>query len=246
MSDVRYPVLELRQYTLHPGRRDTLIELFEREFVESQEAAGMALPGQFRDLDDPDRFVWLRGFPDMARRAEALGRFYGGPVWRAHRELANATMVDSDDVLLLRPVTPHHGFPAAAGATAARPPVGAAPPRSIVLATIYPCHRPFDRELLDLVERRMPEVLRATGAESLAVLRTEYAENNFPALPVRTGEHVVVRFARLPDAAHLDEHRRRLARSADWREEVLPALSRMLAGPARHLRLAPTARSLLR
>jgi len=25
----------------------------------------MALVGQFRDLADPDRFVWLRGFPDM-------------------------------------------------------------------------------------------------------------------------------------------------------------------------------------
>ena len=33
------PVLELRQYTLKPGMRDILIELFEREFVESQEAS---------------------------------------------------------------------------------------------------------------------------------------------------------------------------------------------------------------
>ena len=31
-------IIELRQYTVHPGRRDELIELFEREFVESQEA----------------------------------------------------------------------------------------------------------------------------------------------------------------------------------------------------------------
>ena len=34
-----WPVLELRQYTLHPGRRDELVALFEREFVEPQEAA---------------------------------------------------------------------------------------------------------------------------------------------------------------------------------------------------------------
>src|SRR5687767_14085568 len=59
------PVVELRQYTLHPGQRDVLIELFEREFVETQEAEGMRIVGQFRDLDNPDRFVWLRGFPDM-------------------------------------------------------------------------------------------------------------------------------------------------------------------------------------
>src|SRR6516225_3998362 len=103
MTSVRYPVVEFRQYTLHPGRRDDLIGLFERELIEPQEAAGMALVGQFRDADDPDRFVWLRGFPDMKTRAEALGRFYYGPVWKKHSAEANATMIDSDNVLLLRP-----------------------------------------------------------------------------------------------------------------------------------------------
>jgi hypothetical protein len=28
-----WPIVELRQYTLHPGGRDVLIELFESEFV---------------------------------------------------------------------------------------------------------------------------------------------------------------------------------------------------------------------
>ena len=73
------PVVELRQYTLHPGQRDVLIDLFDREFVETQEAAGMRIIGQFRDLDHPDRFVWLRGFRDMTSRAKALTDFYGGP-----------------------------------------------------------------------------------------------------------------------------------------------------------------------
>ena len=50
-------VVELRQYTLRPGRRDGFIELFDREFVETQEETGMAVLGQFRDLGDPDRFV---------------------------------------------------------------------------------------------------------------------------------------------------------------------------------------------
>src|SRR5882757_2209120 len=97
------PIVELRQYTLHAGRRDVLIDLFEREFIESQEALGISVIGQFRDRDDFNRFVWLRGFPDMAARGEALAAFYGGTVWHAHREAANATMLDSDNVLLLRP-----------------------------------------------------------------------------------------------------------------------------------------------
>jgi hypothetical protein len=97
------PIVELRRYTLHPGQREVLIELFDRELVETQEAVGMKVIGQFRDLDDPDQFVWLRGFPDMESRARSLAAFYGGPVWKAHREAANATMIDSDNVLLLRP-----------------------------------------------------------------------------------------------------------------------------------------------
>ncbi|MEU9077059.1 NIPSNAP family protein [Kitasatospora sp. NPDC048538] len=95
-------IVELRQYTLRPGMRETLIELFEREFVTAQEAVGITLGGRFRDVDDPDRFVWVRAFPDMAQRKRALEAFYYGPLWREHREAANATMLDSDDVLLLR------------------------------------------------------------------------------------------------------------------------------------------------
>jgi hypothetical protein len=60
-------LVELRQYTLHPGRRDELIDLFEREFVETQEACCMTVIGHFRDLDAADRFVWLREKPPQLR-----------------------------------------------------------------------------------------------------------------------------------------------------------------------------------
>lgn len=244
MTELRCPIVELRQYTLRAGQRDALIDLFDREFVETQEAVGVTLLGQFRDLDDPDRFVWLRGFPDMPRRARALGDFYGGPVWRAHRDRANATMVDSDNVLLLRPVSACHGFPAPASA---RPPIGrTAPPPSLVLATLWHADRPFDGAFTDFFDTGVRPVLAEHGAAPLACLTSEYAENTYPALPVRTGEHVFVWFARFPSPAHLDEHLYRLDHSQPWRERVLPALSARLARVPQRLRLAPTARSLLR
>ncbi|MFL1432362.1 MULTISPECIES: NIPSNAP family protein, partial [unclassified Nocardiopsis] len=77
-------MVELRRYTLRPGRREELIGLFDAEFVETQEAVGMAVLGRFRDLDDADRFVWLRGFADMEVRRRGLEAFYGGPVWAEH------------------------------------------------------------------------------------------------------------------------------------------------------------------
>src|SRR2546423_12517230 len=78
-------VLELRQYTLKPGQRDALITLFDRYFVESQEAMGMTVVGQFRDRQRSDRFVWVRGFSDMESRRTALASFYESPMWAAHR-----------------------------------------------------------------------------------------------------------------------------------------------------------------
>jgi quinol monooxygenase YgiN len=244
MNDVRYPIVELRQYTLHPGQRDALIDLFDRELVESQEAVGMAVIGQFRDLSDPDRFVWLRGFTDMPRRADALARFYGGPVWRAHSREANATMIDSDDVLLLRPVTARTGFPASTGV---RPSVGhPTPPPSRVLATLYYRDQPFDQAFMDFFDHQVRPVLAETGAEPLACLQSEHARNTFPALPVRVGENVFVWFARFSSPVDLDSHLDRLARSDRWRDRTLPALSTMLTSPPQQVRLAPTARSLLR
>src|SRR3546814_20397707 len=96
-------LVELRQYTRFGCQRYTLVDLFERAFVETQEAAGIQVFGRYIDLDDPDRFVWMRGFSDLETRGRALSDFYGGPAWAAHREAANATMIESDNVLLLPP-----------------------------------------------------------------------------------------------------------------------------------------------
>ena len=176
MNPEQSAVIELRQYTLHPGQREVLIELFEREFIDGQHAAGMAVIGQFRDLDDENRFVWLRGFTDMPSRAQSLAAFYDGALWRAHRNEANATMVDSDNVLLLRPARPGSGF-------AARP-AKQSDGRAIA-ATIYP--------LADGAGEAFAAWFFGThGATALAAFVIEPSANNFPRLPVREGENVFV------------------------------------------------------
>jgi quinol monooxygenase YgiN len=236
-------VIELRQYTLHPGKREALIELFEQFFVEGQEAAGMRVLGQFRDSDDANRFVWLRGFRDMPSRAEALGSFYGGPVWKANRTAANATMVDSDDVLLLRPVDARSGF----ALPKERPPRTAPhAASSLVVATIYLLSAPVDDEFIKFFEGRVTPLMAELGAPLIARFQTEYAQNTFPALPVREGEHAFVWFSSFATAADSDRHLVKLRESSSWSEIVQPKLARLLKSPARVLRLAPTARSLLR
>ncbi|WP_116052076.1 NIPSNAP family protein [Amycolatopsis palatopharyngis] len=236
-------VVELRQYTLRPGRRDDLVDLFDREFLESQEAVGARIIGQFRDLRDPDRFVWLRGFADMDTRKSALGGFYGGEVWRANRTAANDTMVDSDDVLLLRPLGENTGF----GGLPARPQAGSAsPPGSVVLATIYQLPRPVDAEFRAFFEQRVAPLMAESGALPVGAFETEPAENNFPALPVRAGVNVLVWFAILPGEQAHRAHLAKLESSPVWTDSVLPELIRSLAVAPQHLLLAPTARSALR
>ncbi|WP_243901322.1 NIPSNAP family protein [Glycomyces niveus] len=207
-------VFELRQYTLRPGRRDDLIALFDREFVESQEATGMWIVGQFRDLDRPDRFVWVRGFRDMASRADALTAFYSGPVWKEHGGAANATMIDSGNVLLLRPAGLGPGFPRA---QQARPGLRDRPTPTRLTAAVH-------RVDPDSAGATAVQVRAALGDRLVACLVTEPAENTFPALPVRTGEHVLAWFA---------------AGEIDAPERIAPELTQTL-------RLESTARSQLR
>ena len=210
-------IVELRQYTLHPGRRDTLVDVFDRHLVDGQEAAGMRIVGQFRDLDDPDRFVWVRAFPDMDHRARSLAAFYGGPVWKAHSATANATMIDSDDVLLLHPIVDLPDQPQRPG-----PP---RPPGSVVLAGVCLTDRPGEFE-------SVAPALAEAGGPPLAWFETEHAPNTFPALPVREGVDAFVWFARFGAVDLLDKH--------------LAVARGLLPASTSFLRLSPTDRSRLR
>ena len=238
------PVVELRQYTLHSGNRDVLIDLFEREFVETQEEVGMKIIGQFRDLDHQDHFVWLRGFRDMTARAKALNDFYSGPVWKARREAANATMIDSDNVLLLRPAFPTSGFSLE---NLKRDPVGSKEvPTSLVVATIYYFAGPVAPDFINFFEHTLRPVIAGLDATISASFVTENSENTFPALPVRVGENVFVWFSTFPDSAAYENYLAALSRSEGWRSKVSTALTRHLEKAPEVLRLSPTARSLLR
>ncbi|GAB3142363.1 NIPSNAP family protein [Micromonospora sonneratiae] len=238
----RLNVVELRQYTLRAGRRDELLELFDRAFVETQEEVGMAVLGQFRDHDDPDRFVWLRGFPDMAVRQRALTAFYDGPVWAANREQANSTMVDSSDVRLLRPYPADEGFPVP---SAARPPVDSPDPDRLVVVTMWFLPS-APQEGIDLIRDGLVTVMGETGPAPLAMLVTETATNTFPRLPVRTGENVAVVVTSYPDANAHRHHAAEVHAHPTARHDLLPKLTRIQSRAPQSIRLRPTGRSLIR
>lgn len=236
-------VVELRRYLLHPNARETLVELFERDLIEPQEEVGMRVIGQFRDSARPDVFTWFRGFADMRSRRDALERFYGGPVWARHRDAANRTMIDSDDVRLLRPAWPGAAFSLP---HVPRPPRGA-PERSgplvgIFIHTLVPS---AVGEFAELFRQRAAPELTACGGAPVAAFETEPSANDFPRLPVREGEHCFVWVATFADEGHHAEHVARLDASQRWQRDIVPALGRCMSRPLERWLLTPTPRSLV-
>lgn len=220
-------VVELRQYTVRGGTRAAFTRLFEEQFVTSQDDVGSHVRAVFRDLDDPDRFVWMRGFADMAARKAALEAFYYGPVWKAHREQANAMIVDSDNVLLLRPVT------------------GAAGPRmlggdGLVRIAIHRLHDVDPAAFAEAFATRLQPAIAAAGGRVAAALATESAANTFPRLPVREHDPVFLWIARFPGEAAERAFTRRLNAASGWRDGLADAVLPAFMQKPEVLRLVPS------
>lgn len=177
-------MVELRQYITYPGKRNALISLFDREFIESQEAVGIKVLGQFRDINDPHHFTWVRDFSSMPQRKQALGDFYSGQLGRSLREQANATLYDNDNdnddvLLLLRPATPGCGF---AQGAAARPAVTATAPHSgFVVVTLCHFQQEVSAEFIARFSRELAPVFERHGAAILGRFVSETSANTFNA-----------------------------------------------------------------
>ena len=176
-----FDVIELRRYTMQPGQREDFAEYFDAYFPEAFQQLGAIAFGQFLERDKPSMFTWLRGFKDMDARAVVNSAFYYGPVWKEHKPTVNPMMIDSDDVLLLRPLRAIPVLPAV-------DPVHERSPRGVVV--------------MHIVHDIDPEILERAYAkyECAGLLVTLDAPNNFPQLPVRTDGPWVVWLGIFDDA----------------------------------------------
>ncbi|MCW6533662.1 putative quinol monooxygenase [Sphingomonas lycopersici] len=220
-------VFELRQYTLKGGTRSAFARLFEQQFVTSQDAVGCHVLAVFRDLDDPDRFVWIRGFADMDARKTALQTFYTGPAWQAHRNAANAMILDSDNVLLLKRISGPVG-PKALGN------------KGVTRIAIHRLRDVDPAAFAAFFDARMRAEIRAAGGALIATLASEAAANNFPRLPVREHDPVFLWIAHFPDEAGERGFDTRLHARSGWRDGIADSLLPALMQKPEVLRLAPS------
>ena len=184
--------------------------------------------------------------PTRPAPTPALEDFYGGQTWAAHRSAANATMIDSDNVRLLRPAKPSWAPATPATPRPHRDAEGEPAGQGLFVLTLCSLQVAPYSAFRRFFEREALPLLREAGAMPIAVFETEPALNDYPRLPVRTDEQVFAWLARVPTAVAWAQAERRLAGMWAWREQVLPRLQSPVTRPPMTLRLQPTARSLLR
>jgi NIPSNAP protein len=93
-------IVEVRAYRIKPGRRDEFIELFETKAVPALRSHGMKIIGPLLDVENPNKFVFLRSFPSLEERERMRDAFYGGELWKNELEGIAMPMIDSYDVIL--------------------------------------------------------------------------------------------------------------------------------------------------
>lgn len=143
-------------------------------------------------------------------------------------------MIDSDNVLLLRAPRTIAEFNLAGF----HPKPGQLVPAGLIVATIYHLSTSPD-VALGVFETQVKPQITAAGVTPLAWFVRETQPNNFPRLPVREGEHVLIWFARFDSET---DHARHAAALAEAAALLRPSLN----GDPEVLRLRPTARSQLR
>lgn len=234
---INYSVIELRRYTLVEGAAKRFSRSFETWFPEAFQQLGALVLGHFFERGAVERFTWLRGYPDMAARAAVNTAFYDGPVWREHKATLNQWILDSDDVLLLRPLNEGSAIPAIASVDPVAEPDGAG---GIAVLQILPV---LEGQLIECAQAADPwfASYQGRGVAEAGILATLDEANNFPRHPIRTDGTYLVWMGVLRDQQALDQ----LQPAFDAGAAAM-LRSGLLTGPPELLVLDPGQRSRLR
>ena len=93
-------IVEVRSYRITPGRREEFLDFFRTRSVPALREHGMEVIGPFSDLENPNKFVWLRLFPSLDERERMRTAFYDGELWKNELEAIAMPMLESYDVTL--------------------------------------------------------------------------------------------------------------------------------------------------
>jgi NIPSNAP len=233
-----FQVIEFRRYTVKEPQRQEFAEYFDTYFPEAFQQLGAMAFGEFTERDNPSGFTWIRGFQDVESRATINSAFYYGPLWKEHARKMNERMIDSENVLLLHPLTPEHELKILPAVDPVRE---KNEPKGIVAAQIFQIQ---ENHIDNFVKRVEPifNQYRDAGIREAGVLITLDVPNNFPQLPFRTDGPYLVWIGIIKDDQMLQTQFQPLAKKS--MESILT--SGLLQDKPELIILDPTSRSRLR
>jgi hypothetical protein len=93
-------IVEVRTYRIAPGKRDDFIKFFEQHSAPALQSYGMKVVGPLIDLENPNRFIFLRGFPSIEDLHRMKDEFYRSRLWKEELEHIAMPVLESYDVTL--------------------------------------------------------------------------------------------------------------------------------------------------
>jgi len=235
-----FQAIEFRRYTIKETgqEREQFAQYFDTYFPESFQQVGAIAAGSFLERKNQSGFTWIRGFHTIEDRATANAAFYGGSVWKEHKKTMNDLMIDTDNVMLLRPLSPERGLTIL---PAVDPVVEVNGAQGIVVAQIFAIKANSVEAFAKEAETTFASY-RAAGVREAGVLVTLDVPNNYPQLPVRSDGPFLVWLGILKDNQILENDFTPLA---DRSVQSLSATG-LLRGTPELIVLNPTHRSRLR
>lgn len=219
-----FQVFELRRYSIKAGQRQHFAEYFETWFPEAFQQLGAIAAGSFFERGNETGFTWLRGFHTIDERAVVNASFYYGSVWNEHRDTLNDLITDSDNVLLLRPLSLELGLTILPAVDPVTEPNGG---QGVIVAEIFAVKKDEVEAFAGEAEPTFAKY-QSAGARQAGVLITLDVRNNFPQLAIRTDGPYLVWLGILRDNETLQRE------FIPVREQVAGIL-----GASTHLRGAP-------
>jgi hypothetical protein len=86
-------IVEVRTYTIAEGLRQRFLDLFETRTRPLQQSLDIQVVGPWLDVENPDRFVWMRAFPSLAERERMKRDLYEGDEWTGELEAVMMPML---------------------------------------------------------------------------------------------------------------------------------------------------------
>jgi hypothetical protein len=182
-------VIELRNYLVRQGRRDQFINLFEENFVQSQNILGGYILGQYRVKGADDNFFWIRGFRDMPARYKFLNDFYyGSPSWKQHKSEANSMLLNNDNVHLLKPLNLKGDSNDAELSFNAD---WFGQEKGVAVVDFYTSNTKREK-LIEFVKKKYAPILNNSKIEHASFWTSEMTPNDFTGLPVFQDKNLLV------------------------------------------------------